>query len=220
MAIVYENQGFNFDIVMCIDTTGDMWPFVDSFKEKAHTVNERLREEFESMGVEINDLRLKLIAFKDCTYDVDPICESKFFTLNDKDDQEEFNCFLGKIEAGYGGDPKESSLDALLLAMKTDWANESSRRKRHIIILVTDAEPKPLTDKLYEDMGESITVIREEWEKMDRRAKRLVLFTPDTDPWTDIGVWDGGILHFPTEMYGGCAEIDFDEMIKMIVRGA
>ena len=216
---IYPNDDskYNIDIVMCIDTTGDMVPFVNNFKEKAHTINERFREEFDELGAEIGDLRVKVIAFKDCTYDADPICESKFFTLNDKDEQEEFNCFVEKIEASYGGDPRESSLDALLLAMKTDWTTENARRKRHIIILVTDAEPKPLIEKFNEDLGESVAVIRDEWEKMDRRAKRLVLFAPDTDPWIDMSMWGGGIIHFPIEQYGGGCDIDLDEMLRLIV---
>lgn len=214
----YDDSRYNIDIVMCIDTTGDMVPFVNNFKEKAHTVNERFREEFDELGAEIGNLRVKVIAFKDCTCDEEPIRESRFFALNSQEEQEEFNRFVKSLEAGWGGDPEESSLDALLLAMKSDWVSDSFR-KRHAIIMVTDAPSKPLIDKLNEGLDESMAVVRGEWEKMERRAKRLFVFAPDIEPWTEISCWDYGVWHCIIEEHGGCADMDLDEIIRIMLKG-
>ena len=70
-----------------------------------------------------------MIAFRDYGVDSEPMLESKFFTLDGESGA--FHEFVEGIEATGGGDEPESSLEALALAMKSDWVRTGSVR-RHV----------------------------------------------------------------------------------------
>lgn len=59
---------------------------------------------------------------------------------NEKMDLKEY---LNEIYADGGGDDPESGLEALAMAMKSDFV-QKGEKKRHIIILFTDAAAHPL----------------------------------------------------------------------------
>lgn len=210
-----ETMETNIDIVFCVDTSKDMAPFVSEFKENAHTTYKRFLKLYEDAGIGFTNLRVKIITFGDCTLEGDSICESKFFTLNDEKEHEEFNRYVHKIEVGCGGEEKRNSLDAWLRAMKSDWTKGTVRR--HVIIMFTDAPAKPLAEKMNESLDESIVAIKKHWEEMNTRSKRFILYAPDCEPWTDIDAWDYSVFRTPTEVGAGCHHIDFDIMLRLTV---
>ena len=105
----------------------------------------------------------------------------------------------------------ECSLEALTFAMRSEWTTEG-RIKRHIICLVTDANAKPLTAcrdcaGYPEDMPESLDEIKQMWDGMDKRAKRLVLFAPDWEPWGELTEWVQTFFR-PVTPGCGCGDVD------------
>ncbi len=51
---------------------------------------------------------------------------------------------------------------------------------------------------------------------MDNSAKRLVLFAPDTRPWSDISEEWNLVMHFPSTAGQGLKEFEMDEIINTI----
>lgn len=145
-----EDDGIDtkVDLVFVIDATGSMQPTIDMVKDSALSFHEKLQEVMQSAKRNIVALRIKVVWFRDYYYDGDyAYGESKFFEL--PEEKEEFREFVSNISAKGGGDDPESSLEALTQAMRSDFVQDGTRR-RHIIVLFTDAAAHPFED--YDDL--------------------------------------------------------------------
>lgn len=199
----------NADIVLCIDLTGSMTPIIDQIKKLSTTFYDKLIENMRSTcGRLIHQLRVKVIGFRDFYCDGKyALEESEFFNLPEQTD--EFRNFVEKMEAKGGGDEPENAMEALALAMKSDWVtteNYNTEKIRNVIILFTDASAHPLEKDAGSkpaDYPKGIPATYQElydaWNNpqgtceggsgynMDPRAERLIIFAPeDAYPWTDI----------------------------------
>ena len=65
---------YNIDIIMCIDATGSMDPILDEVKKTALSFEGIFREAMESKGKMVDQLRVKVIAFRDYIIDSVPMC--------------------------------------------------------------------------------------------------------------------------------------------------
>ncbi|MBQ9145798.1 MAG: VWA domain-containing protein [Clostridia bacterium] len=220
------NQGldYNVDIVMCIDATGSMHAIIDEVKSNALSFYKKFVAAMEEKEKGVNQLRMKVIAFRDFGCDTDAMLESDFFILSgDENDQsDEFHAFVNGIVADGGGDLPENSLEALALAMQSDWVRTGSVR-RHVIMMYTDAQALPLgarsSARNYPDgMPADLAELHEWWEgqAMERRAKRLLLFAPDTEPWSDMIEWQN-TFHQASQAGKGCSDTDMAACIHMLV---
>ena len=134
----------NVDIVFVIDVTKSMERMIDIIQTAAISFLDEFFEKMNSMKRRVENLRVKVISFRDFYYDGNHAYnESKFFTMpNEKMDLKEY---LNEIYADGGGDDPESGLEALAMAMKSDFV-QKGEKKRHIIILFTDAAAHPFED--------------------------------------------------------------------------
>jgi hypothetical protein len=217
----------NTDIVLCLDVTAGMQPLLENLREHAHELHAKLREEFDLSTSASPDMhiRIKLIAFRDYSVDEEPMFETVFFT---EDENVDFANAVNRLRAWGGGSPCENSLEALDLAIRSDWVQEGYRR-RHIIMLITDSVPVPLGKyadfpgypsrmsssldelmDLYNGKADADTEIL-----MDQRGKRLVLCTPEVEPWTDLWAMENTLL-FPTNHGDGCADFDMDTLVNIL----
>ena len=225
------------DIVYCIDLTASMRPIIQKVKDTARTLHEDLQKVMqENYQRSIKQLRIKVIGFRDFYCDGDYALEqSPFFYLPDEADA--FKRFVDKLEAKGGGDIPENSLEAVALAMQSDWCTtlDSSIRKRHIIVLFTDASAHPLekaagySGSNYPDnMPKSYTELVDWWSgqgalasgttvEMDQVAKRLALFAPEgSEPWTDLADdFDNCLTNYIVPDNGG-RDITTDNLLKML----
>lgn len=216
-------NGYNIDFVMCIDATGSMKPFMSEVKANVLSFYRKFVEKMEERGwgyYSVDQLRIKVIAFRDYAYDAEPMVESRFFVLDDE--VEELYSFVDKIEASGGGDGPENALEALAIAMKSDWVRTGTKR-RHVIIMWTDAPALALgarasSPSYPSDMPADLAELHEWWEgqEMDSKAKRLILFAPDTDPWSDMIDWQN-IFHQASQAGRGCSDTDIETCIHMLV---
>jgi hypothetical protein len=133
-----------------------------------------------------------------------------------------FQEFIEGIEASGGGDEPENSLEALALAMKSDWVRTGSVR-RHVIIMFTDASALPLGTRAGQtgypaDMPKDFAELREWWEEkyMEKRAKRLLLFAPDATPWSDMADWRNTFYYIASKAGVGCDDIDIESCIHLL----
>lgn len=226
------------DIVYCIDLTASMKPIIQKVKETASTLHTDLQQiMMERYQRNIRQLRIKVIGFRDLYCDGAYAFEESdgFFTLPEQ--AEEFKAFVDKLEAKGGGDIPESSLEALAKAMQSEWCEtvDASTRKRHVIILFTDASAHPLEkaegytgDNYPENMPKSYAELIDWWSgqgslengtpvTIDPLAKRLALYAPEgCDPWTNISDDFDNCMPCFIEPDKGGIDITKAELLKMI----
>lgn len=191
------------DITLVIDATESMAPFISDVKEKALNMCAQFRHDMEDNGKNVDPFRVRVIAYRDYAFpDCPPMECSDFFTMPQQETQ--LRAFLSGIEAKGGGDEPESALEALALAMRSDWTAESTRR-RHIVMLFSDGSAAELNDPRRtrhpdypENMPKNMEELSAMWHGTDEtlggmpdcRWARLVAFAPNVFPWNELSCWD------------------------------
>lgn len=215
------NQGlsYNVDIVFCIDVTGSMTGVLETVKTNALKFYPDLMDQMEKKGKWVDKLRIKVIAFRDFEADKENALEIlDFVDLPEK--QEEFRSFVTALKPQGGGPEPENGLEALALAMDSDW-NKGGDKQRHVIVVYSDASTHSLEEKSGykpDGMPSNFNELTDWWEqgKMDAKAKRLILFAPDAASWTDIATYWDQVIHYPSTAGGGLSEVDYDTIIKTV----
>lgn len=221
--------GYYIDIVMCIDATGDMRPIIEDLKKNARSLGQIFYSAIEDEYMkEVAQLRVKVITFRDYGCDDEPMTESQFFTLPDQN--EAFSAFVSRLEAKCGGDEPENALEAIALALKSDWTTDGIKR-RHIIAVLSDAPAHPLgkradSPNYPENIPNNIAELLNWWEGTDQsfegtyqpKAGRLIAFVPNEKPWTDLEEW---ARYYPTYVSAGTGlfDVDIQCIIDVIVGG-
>lgn len=198
------------DIVYCIDLTSSMQPIINRVKEMARTLHTELQDAMlEGYQRYVKRMRVKVIGFRDLYCDAEASFEvSGFFNLPQESDA--FYAFLNKLQAAGGGDVPENSLEALALAIKGEWCQtmDVNIRKRHIIVLFTDAPAHRLekaldgVDDWYSHylgtMPKNVMELNDWWGQqksdagniiftLDNDAKRMAIFAPTSaEPWDRV----------------------------------
>lgn len=216
------------DIVLCIDATWSMAHILDNVKAGALSFHERLGAVMRGKGKAISQLRIKVIAFRDFGDNPDDaIRQTDFLVFPEQ--AHEFERFVRTLRAEGGGDIPESGLEALTLAVRSDWERGLDRR-RHVIVLFTDAPAHPFGSpdqtraRTYPpSMPRSLDELFAEWgyqgsqsAVMDNAAKRLLLFAPECTPWVEISDDWNRTLFFPSEAGEGLEEWEMDEIVNTI----
>ena len=217
---------YNVDIVMCIDGTGSMRPIIDEVKANALSFYQKFVDAMEENDKKAEELRIKVIVFRDYGCDDKPMEESEFFTLPAQ--TEEFNNFVKGIEVAGGGDIPENALEAIALALKSKWTVGGNKR-RHAILVFTDAPALPLgaradSAKYPEGMPADLAELGAWWEGTEQaldstyqpKAGRLVVFAPNAYPWTDIQAWNRYWPAF-SQAGKGLSDVDIQSAIDLLV---
>jgi hypothetical protein len=189
---------YNIDIAFCVDITSSANQIVDMVKDVAEDLSVAIATAMRLRLKTVDQLRCRVIAFRDCEVDPNPINASSFYTLLPAEQTSEFSNFVSGLTAAGGGDEPESGLEALAVAMGSDWVQDGDRQ-RHIIVMFTDASAHPLESRVgtvpsafASLVPSTLSGLTDIWEsgvstKLKHTAKRLLLFTPDVDPWNAIG---------------------------------
>ena len=212
------------DIVLCVDATTDMIPFWCMLRQNASTFFDAVVEKMSERGFDAPVLRVKVIAFRDFSMGGTPIEESHFFTL--PKEQDAFRSFLEGITPCGAGDPPESALEALALALRSDFTRRGDRQ-RHVIALFTDAPAHPLgtgaANPVYPvGMPRDLAELGDWWENgidtcpYKPRSGRIVTFTPLSAPWTEMETWN---RHFSAynDSFGGQRGLNMDDIYDILV---
>jgi hypothetical protein len=203
-----------------------MGPILNEVKESALSFYEKITEALAKKNRTVLHFRIKVIAFRDFYCDGDlALSESRFFEL--PDDNTQFRDFVSSIEAAGGGDEPENALEAIALAMASDWVKEGTK-KRHIIMIWTDASAHPLEKALEgkpsnypQGIPETMTELGDWWAnrqsgKMIHSAKRLIIFAPDTQPWTEISIaWENTVF-ISSSAGQGMDDVDMDVILNTL----
>lgn len=192
----------NFDIVACIDVSGGMARNIYEVKKTVISLHSAILNNSKKYGPGIMQFRIKVIAFRDYLCDEEPMVESQFFTLPIQEN--ELQAFLDGLETTGGGDMPENSLEAIALAMKSDWVPvQADKKARHMIILFTDAPPVPLGER--EDcpnyptnIPKNIAELSAWWEgaieipngTYSSAAGRFIAVVPQDEAWMQLEAWN------------------------------
>lgn len=222
------NLEYAVDIVLCVDATHSMTHTLEEVKRSALSFHQQLMAVMESKGRSISSLRLKVIAFRDFGDRAeDAIQETDFFAYPEQN--VEFERFVRGLTAEGGGDEPESGLEALALALASPWETGLDRR-RHVVVLFTDASAHPLgspdqvaavgyptsVPRSMNDLFTQWGYARSEDALMENSAKRLLLFAPEVEPWVDIAEHWNNTLFFPSNAGEGLEEWEMDEIVNTI----
>jgi hypothetical protein len=223
-----SNQGlkYNVDIVFCIDVTGSMHDILELVKKNALRFYPDLQNALDLKDKNVEALRIKVIAFRDFYVDGDGALETTDF-IDLKNNPETFNSFVHSLRPDGGGDEPENGLEALALAMKSEWAKDGDRQ-RHIIVVYSDASTHPLetgssgTHIYYpKGMPKDFNELTDWWDGQsymsNRSAKRLIIFAPDSNAWTEIATHWENTVHYPSRAGEGLGDIDYQTILSAIV---
>jgi hypothetical protein len=217
------------DLVLCIDATASMAEILDDVKRRALDFPNDLIAGMRRLSKQVTRLRLRVIAFRDIHHDDVPFQVSDFFDLPAQ--STEFEQFLNTIAAQGGGDDPESSLEALAIAIHSDWVTQTDKQ-RHAIVVFTDAPahrlehsngriPAPFAAIVPSNIDE----LTEMWEgdhalpsQLRQSAKRIVLFAPEAYPWTEISLNWYESIHFPSSAGHGLRDHEYGEIMDMLTK--
>ena len=220
------SQGiYHVDIVMCIDGTGSMVPFIETIKSNALSFHSTLEEELTLAGKTVAATRVKVIVFGDYKADANPMVESPFYVLPDENDA--FSEFVNNIHVSGGGDIPENGYEAIATALKSDWTTEGIKR-RHIIAVFSDAPALPLGERAGcpnypTDIPTTMADLSAWWEGTDQTfggtystaAGRLIAFVPNDESWSHIQAWNRSTT--VNKVDGKYNDMDMSEVYAAIV---
>lgn len=215
------------DIVLCIDITGSMQPIIQEVKEGAFSFHARLASTMHQREKRVDQMRIRVVAFRDfIDSPQDALHASPFFKV--PHEVHKFEKFVSSLSAGGGGDVPESGLEALSVAIDSDWQRNLTRQ-RHVIVMFTDAPAHPLggllrqSDGYPEGIPSSFEELGERWgaegdpkSRMDEAAKRLILFCPEASPWEEITDKWNNVLWFPSEAGSGLMDVEMNLVLDSI----
>ena len=222
VTIEMENVDCEIDITMVIDNTGSMSSTMNMVKDNARNFCDDLKDACLTRHRNIKALHLQVISYgdlNDCSF-----TKSKVYDLPEEEDA--YKEFVTGLGMTGGGDRPESGLEALAMAIQTDW-HKSKYRTRHVIVLYTDANAHPLDFKYSNmeyyptDMPKDFGELTKMWNKMDENAKRLLLFAPNDngcdDNWNKISEeWDNVSHQNLNEILSGGYKSAIDAICKSL----
>ena len=228
------------DLVLCIDVTSSMKPIIDTIKGMALSLYDDMIAALAKRR-KVNEFRVKVIAFRDYYCDGQfAMAESCFFNL--PDETAAFSEYVLNLKADGGGDEPENALEAIALAMKSDWVHaiSANEKARNIIVVFTDASAHPFekaqdgVTKFYPDnMLTSLEDLKMAWEgqnrldgagmidayMMDSKAKRLIIYSPlDFYPWNEVALLTN-VKTSSIEPAKGGQELDREILLDDLVAG-
>lgn len=217
-----QHAQYRVDVKLLIDATGSMGGLIRKVQNAALKFHSDLMAALDAKGKVIDELRVGVTAFRDLNYDgKDSIIDSSFFSLPAQ--QEAFARFVEGLVAQGGGDEPESGLEALDLAIASDWTSEGTKR-RHIIVLWSDASAHPIGahgggPNTGFRFAKSFDELTDRWHsdgRLSKTSKRLILFTPDAAGWSEIATAWENVVHFPSKAGDGLSEVDYRTILDAI----
>lgn len=194
-----SNYEYYVDLVLAIDGTGSMSGVIDGVKAFAANMHDQVQQAMEVIGKRIDHLRVKVIVFRDFAHDPSAIALSLLDFKKVPEEGAAISAFVNDIRAQGGGDEPENGLEALALAINSDWIQEGTKQ-RHIIMLFTDAPPHDYMTKTggiqvgglpptLDDLIDQWTLSSQTYRcGLTEGSRRMFLFVPDDPKWN---VWDG-----------------------------
>ena len=218
---------YHIDIVFCIDCTGSMSPVIDLVKEKVRKFPSDLKDALAKKDKQVHELRIRVVAFRDFASDSDCLEASEFFMVEPSTELSNFESFVNRLVASGGGDEPESGLEALAIALGSDWTDNGDKQ-RHLVVMFTDASAHQLESRVgaipsaYTDVvPDSFDGLTDNWDggqavKLKRSARRLIIFGPDAYPWNTISEAWGQTVYLPSQAGKGLEDVEYSTILDTV----
>lgn len=211
-----------YDLVFVVDLAA-RGPFLDILKSHAPTFDNDLRSALAAKHMEIETLRVRVVGFPDVSAnDTTSISESPFFNLPDQ--SSDFAAAVNAMRPAADGDGAASSLEALALAIRSEWTSAGTRG-RQVIVACSDTAPYPLEQTVEGSRRNSQSALpttfdelTADWEDqsyMSAADKWIVLIAPDVSGWSDISANWVGVIHFP--LSDGSYPLSYPSLLEALV---
>ena len=222
----FITQGKNIDLVLCVDGTGSMTPVGTEIKRLIRKLPSDIALRFADEGIDVDSMRVKIIVFRDYREDDSPMEQSPFFEI--PEDNIDFAEFVDGITFEGGGDEKENGLEALYLAMKSDFRTGSIDNKQ-CIVLISDGDVIMPGESYCSglpgypvDMPEDIKGLAKLWESVGRGGgrsggKSLIMYAPDFSRYHDVARELEGTEFLPVDLGRGETEKIDPRQIALII---
>jgi len=224
---VIENYKYTVDIVFCIDATGSMSPIMDNMKDEARTLYRKFIEKMERESKQVDQCRVKVIAFRDFGYsDAPAMTQEGFFTLPEQD--ADFEAALKRIRPTGGGDDKENAWEAVATAIQSDWTTKGSKH-RQVVVLMTDEEALDLSTRAScagypKNMPKTLAELKDWWNghvkigNYEKEAGRLIVFAPNKGHWCTMTGWDRCWTDLSTASGKGLKDKNLEIILNVLVK--
>lgn len=212
------------DIVYVIDTTAAMAPIIDDVKDTIIRFGDIVRSGFKDYRNRDVRLRTRLITFTDYAYDGwDALMQTDFFDHDLPDERAAFEKAVRDIKCSkYSGERVGNGLEALYVAMMSDWAPTGPERDRRrvecdqVTVLISNSYPLHLQERknahgyCSDEFPPNTDELQYFWDSHDwqnpvtkllRYKKNLILCVPQ-------GRDDHGHSWFPVNSWFGAANME------------
>jgi len=218
-----SNLQYKIDICFCISISQSISTLKVFLKEKnMMDLFTEILNAYRYLDKNVEFCRFRLIGFN-CTNGY--IFESTFFLIPEKEDQLDNIVTKSFISENFQNVGHE--LYALGLSIKSDWVRDGDRQ-RHIIVVWSDASTHPLEKGAGSSNGHYPMGMPKDFNELtgwwdgqsymsNHSAKRLIVFAPDSNAWTNISTHWENTVHYPLKVGEGLAEVDYKNILSAIV---
>lgn len=172
----------NYEVVLCLDVTGDMCTVIKDVCKKEFDYLSSIADKIRAQA-DGGDLSVTVVQFRDIRFDEeDALTVSRPFVL--PNEKGEFKEYLDGIHASGGGDEPESALEALIEAKKL-FGKEAYRRA---ILLFTNAPYKePLEYVPYDEKKERLRDMLEQAGGFSAKGytNAIAVVAPNCSEWQE-----------------------------------
>jgi hypothetical protein len=195
-----------------------MEPVFRELKEKVLRFPRDLVLKMRTKGKNPVQLRTRIVSFTDVV--LTP--ETRFINFGKETLNWTHHNFVQRLKIDTACmDNRRASLEALAIAMASDWTQDGDRQ-RHIIVMFTDASAHRLEDrvgevpaKLLPNIPLTLDELEEKWDLQSHHGLSLALFTPDVYPWSTIGDCWARTLFLPSKAGEGLAEFEYKTILEI-----
>ena len=206
-----------------------MQPILTRLKRDVSKLCDRFSEALQCVNKNVSNIRVKIVGINSFDLDGANTClESRFFSIQHQEENREFVKFFYQMIANGSGCCADT-LTALSLAVQSDWVQTGDKR-RHIIVLFTDAPAYKLEDAnrsnpyYPENMPASLVELSDIWMtpasgqtskiKLQQPAKRLIVFAPQMYPWPEIYESWNQVIYNPSKAGEGLDDVSYEDIIN------
>lgn len=216
---------FNIDLVLCIEASKAMIDIADDVKLNIKKFLQYYRDELLDVWPKCSFfIRVKFILFKDYGCCPEAMIESEF--MNFLEDEGKIYDYIDNIEfkGGYG---YCNALEALVLALKSNWTT-GGRRRRHITLVYSKSKVHPLGIKkgissYPAGMPSNLEQLIEWWNFSPKffdstlgHMSAIIAFTPAEYPWVELeNLWRYWPAYSPASV--GLNDVDIQCAVDLCV---
>lgn len=211
---------YHFDFAFCIGISASMGRHLDGVREAVLRLLRENLTKMSSKDKQVARQRARVVTFGDLSANPKALQVTDFADVGPDVYESNFDKYLNAVAVGGRLRVRpQSALEALSVAIRSDWTHEGNRQ-RHIIVMFTDSGAHKLESRMGEipiafrdQVPASLDELTDRWDddkagRLKKWARRLVVFAPDAYPWNVIGDTWGMTIWLPSMAGADLEEVE------------